>query len=197
MLDKQVVDRMQIEPSNFWGHLKTVCTHKYLVMQGCFRVGLYRQGLTHDLSKFSPTEFGAGIRYFQGHRSPNAAEREAHGYSASWLHHKGRNKHHYEYWIDYSVKEGVFFEPIQMPRKYVTEMLMDRIAASKVYLGDAYTDRAPLEYYLSGAKLAKEGKVQPMHPETEKQLYKLLTMLAGKGEDFTFSYIRRRFLKGK
>ena len=71
------------------GHLKTVSRHRYLVMKGCFRVGLYRQGLLHDLSKFSPTEFMVGARYWQGTRSPNNAEREEKGYSASWLHHKG------------------------------------------------------------------------------------------------------------
>ena len=83
-------------------HLKTVTHHKKLVLQHCFRVGLYYQGITHDLSKFSPVEFLAGARYFQGNRSPNEAERLKKGYSAAWLHHKGRNKHHLEYWIDYS-----------------------------------------------------------------------------------------------
>ena len=34
-----------------WKHLKTITRHKWLVMQGCFQVGLYWQGLTHDLSK--------------------------------------------------------------------------------------------------------------------------------------------------
>ena len=105
-------------------------------MKGCFAVGLYKQGLTHDLSKYSPTEFLVGARYFQGDRSPNNAEREEKGYSSAWLHHKGRNRHHYEYWVDYSIKEvpgGI--APIEMPVKYVAEMLMDRIAASKVYKG--------------------------------------------------------------
>ena len=71
-------------------------------MKHCFRVGLYKQGLLHDLSKYSPTEFLVGCKYYQGTRSPNNAERENIGYSGAWLHHKGRNKHHYEYWLDYS-----------------------------------------------------------------------------------------------
>ena len=83
-------------------HFKTITHHKKLVMEHCFKVGLYYQGITHDLSKFSPVEFLAGARYFQGNRSPNEAERAAKGYSSAWLHHKGRNKHHLEYWIDYS-----------------------------------------------------------------------------------------------
>ncbi len=85
-------------------HLRTINHHKLLVMKHCFKVGLYKQGLLHDLSKYSPTEFLVGCKYYQGTRSPNNAEREATGYSQAWLHHKGRNKHHYEYWIDYSVK---------------------------------------------------------------------------------------------
>ena len=88
-------------------HLRTINHHKKLVMEGCFKIGLYRQGLLHDLSKYTPTEFLVGCKYYQGNMSPNNAEREEVGYSSAWLHHKGRNKHHMEYWIDYGVgKEG-------------------------------------------------------------------------------------------
>ena len=98
----------RITREKFLKHLNTVVHHKMLVMEGCWKVGLYRQGLLHDLSKFSPTEFLVGARYFQGNRSPNNAEREEIGYSSSWLHHKGRNRHHFEYWVDYNYrgKEG-------------------------------------------------------------------------------------------
>lgn len=132
-------------------HLKTINHHKKLVMEHCFKVGLYRQGLLHDLSKYAPSEFLVGCRYYQGTRSPNNAEREVKGYSSAWLHHKGRNKHHYEYWIDYSnnLEKGIVGQ--RMPVKYVVEMFMDRIAASKTYQGENYTDRHPLEYYEKGA----------------------------------------------
>ncbi len=92
--------------ANVWNHLKTITEHKFFVMKNCFRVGLYRQGLLHDLSKYSPEEFVIGVRYYQGNRSPNAAEREKYGFSKAWLHHKGRNKHHFEYWIDFSINNG-------------------------------------------------------------------------------------------
>lgn len=173
-----------------WAHFKTITYHKYLVMQGCFKVGLYKQGLLHDLSKYSPTEFFVGARYYQGDRSPNNAEREDIGYSSAWLHHKGRNKHHYEYWIDYSTKAipgGM--APAPMPNKYIIEMLMDRIAACKVYHGEKYQPGDPLRYYESGKELA------PLHPETRKKLEFLLHMLAEKGEDHTCRYIRKRILK--
>ena len=176
--------------SKAWKHFKTITYHKYLVMQGCFKVGLYKQGLLHDLSKYTPTEFLVGARYYQGDRSPNNAEREAIGYSSSWLHHKGRNKHHYEYWIDYSTK-GIpgGMAPAPMPNKYIVEMLMDRIAACKVYHGEDYTTKAPLAYYELGKDIA------PLHKVTRRKLEFLLHMLADKGEDYTFRYIRKRILK--
>ena len=64
-------------------HLKTINHHKKLVMELCFRLGLYGQGIMHDLSKYSPTEFLVGAKYYQGNRSPNAAEREDNGYTSA------------------------------------------------------------------------------------------------------------------
>lgn len=100
-----------------WKHFCTINHHKMLVMKGCFKVGLYRQGLLHDLSKYSPTEFLVGCKYFQGNMSPNNAEREDKGYSAAWLHHKGRNKHHMEYWIDYGPDKCTGITGMKMPNK--------------------------------------------------------------------------------
>jgi len=158
-------------------------------MKHCFQVGLYRQGLLHDMSKLSWTEFRIGCRYYQGTRSPNNAEREEIGYSSAWLHHKGRNKHHYEYWIDYSLKKGEGLVGMKMPKKYVVEMVMDRIAASKTYRKDQYRDTDPLMYYERGADF------QVIHKDTRRLLVELLTMLAEKGEKETFSYIKKVVLK--
>ena len=133
--------------SNVWNHFKTITEHKRLVMEGCFKVGLFKQGLLHDLSKYSPEEFWTGVRFYQGTRSPNAAEREKYGFSKAWLHHKGRNKHHFEYWIDFSIDKSKGLVGHKMPVRYVAEMMMDRIAACKVYKGKEYTDSSPLEYY--------------------------------------------------
>ena len=170
-------------------HFCTITKHKILVMKECFRVGLYRQGICHDLSKYSWTEFRVGCRYYQGTRSPNNAEREERGYSTAWLHHKGRNRHHYEYWIDYSMDGSGRLTGMKMPVKYVVEMFLDRIAASKVYRRGQYTDRDPLEYYDRG----KAGDL--MHPETRELLEKLLHMLAQEGEETTYRYIRKEVLK--
>lgn len=124
-------------------HFQTITYHRKLVRQGCFRVGLYWQGLTHDLSKFSPTEFLMGIKYYQGDRSPNNAEKEAKGYSSSWLHHKGRNKHHFEYWYDFNA-------PIKtplIPFKYFAEMVCDTLAASITYNGKNWTPKTNYDYF--------------------------------------------------
>ena len=172
-----------------WQHFCTITYHKYLVAKGCFAVGLYRQGLLHDMSKYSPVEFRVGAKYYQGNRSPNNAEREDIGYSSSWLHHKGRNKHHLEYWIDYGFGKDHSMTGMKMPVKYVVEMVMDRIAASKVYKKEAYTDRSPWEYYVHSRDHLM------LHDETRKLLEELLWKLAEEGEEATFKYIKKEILK--
>lgn len=172
-----------------WQHFKTITHHKWLVLQGCFQVGLYWQGLTHDLSKYSPTEFLNGAKYYQGTRSPNAAEREDKGYSEAWMHHKGRNRHHFEYWTDMNLVTKNY-EPLPMPRKYLVEMIMDRRAACMTYQGKAYQDDSSLIYLERGLEKDK------MHPQTLRELRYLLTMLAEKGERETFSFLKE-ILAGK
>ena len=173
-----------------WKHFKTITKHKLLVMQGCFKVGLYWQGLTHDLSKYTPTEFWTGAHYFQGTRSPNAAEREDKGYSEAWMHHKGRNRHHYEYWQDVNLNSGVY-EPVPMPRKYLVEMVMDRRAASMISKGKNYTPDAHYQYFIRSAER------DWMHAQTKQELDFLLTMLRDQGEDVAFRYLKDHVLAGK
>lgn len=172
-------------------HLKTVNRHRKLVRQHCFKVGLYKQGLLHDLSKYMPVEFLVGARYFQGDHSPNEEERKHKGYSSSWLHHKGRNKHHLEYWIDYSPEAGHQMCGMEMPVRYVVEMFCDRMAASKTYRKELYSDRDPYDYYMS----SKDHYL--LHPNTRELLERLLTMLKEKGEGETFAYIRNEVLQPK
>lgn len=131
----------------FIGHLRTVQRHRAMVRKLCFKCGLYWQGMTHDLSKYLPTEFVNGVRFYTGIGSPHLGERQEYGYSKAWLHHKGHNKHHAEYWQDICPDGKT--HPINMPEKYFKEMICDRVAAAMVYLGDKYTDKAPWEYYLS------------------------------------------------
>lgn len=173
-----------------WQHFKTITKHKFLVMGGCFRIGLIWQGLAHDLSKYSPTEFLNGAKYYQGIRSPNNAEREDKGYSEAWIHHKGRNRHHFEYWTDLNLQTKVY-EPVPIPRKYLAEMIMDRRAACMTYQGKNYHPGSALEYFEASRDR------QLMHPQTRQELGYLLTMLRDKGEKATFRYIRKVVLKNK
>ena len=174
--------------NKFFGHLKTITTHRHAVIRHAFKAGIGFQGLFHDLSKYSPTEFVPGVKYYQGTRSPNEREREIFGYSMAWMHHKGRNRHHYEYWTDYPPTGGPL-APIEMPPCYLAEMFCDRVAASKTYKKELYTDASPLEYFLT----TKEKQL--MHPKTEETLLLLLTMLRDRGEANTFAYIRDNILK--
>ena len=178
------MEKIEINANNVVKHFNTITRHRHEVIKNCFRAGIGPQGLLHDLSKYMPSEFMAGVEYYQGTRSPNEAEREAIGHSNAWMHHKGRNKHHYEYWTDYN-PETKLMSGVKMPPRYFVEMVCDRIAASKVYHGDEYTDSAPLEYFMRG-----KGKLV-MHPETAKELRKVLKMLSVKGEDYTFRYLRK------
>ena len=172
-------------------HFQTITYHRRLVRQGCFRVGLYWQGLTHDLSKYSLTEFLVGAKYFQGDCSPNNAEKEKKGYSSSWLHHKGRNKHHFEYWIDYSINPGCKLVGMKMPKKYVAEMVIDRISASKNYLKEQYNDGSALAYYLNGRHMML------IDDEADYLARYLLTMLDMRGEEYLLHYMKHTLLRHK
>ena len=170
-------------------HFKTVTHHKWLVLKGCFRLGLYWQGLTHDLSKYSPTEFLVGAKYYFGTHSPNDGERQDKGYSSAWLHHKGRNRHHLAYWIDYTPQAGHRMAGLEMPVRYVAEMFCDRVAASKTYRGSAYRDSDPYDYYMRSV-----GHYM-IHPNTAALLLDMLTVLKDQGEDAAFRHIKEDILK--
>ena len=131
---------------HIWGHFKTITKHKILVGKLCFKVHLYKQGLLHDLSKYTPTEFITGIKYYKGTYSPNSAERNEKGYSTAWLHHKGRNKHHWEYWVDWNSDTGEYELP-RIPLKYLQEIYADMIGASKAYNKSNFDVREPYNYF--------------------------------------------------
>lgn len=165
-------------------HFMTITRHRHQVIKHCYRCGILWQGLRHDLSKYTPTEFLEGIRYYRPDKSPNVGARETNGYSRAWLHHQGRNRHHFEYWVDYNSQTRVK-EPVQMPIRYVVEMFCDRVAASKIYYDKDYDDSKPIMYFYKG-----KGR-RFMHPRTSALLEKLLVMLEKEGEDKTFDYIRK------
>ena len=79
-------------------------------------------------------------------------------------------------------KEGLVGMP--MPTRYVLEMFCDRVSASKNYNRETYDDSFPLAYY------NKNRDHYVLHPHTRELLEQLLNMLAEKGEEETFRYIR-------
>lgn len=171
-------------------HFKTITKHRHQVIKNCFRAGIGLQGLFHDLSKYSLSEFKYGAKHYKGIKSPNEGEREEKGYSSAWLHHKGRNKHHFEYWTDYShITRQI--TPIKMPLKFVIEMFCDRVAASKIYMKENYDDSKALEYFMKGKQTRLINK------ETSDFLEKLLVMLSKNGEDYTFRYIKDYYKNNK
>ncbi len=147
---------------NIFRHLHVVNRHRFKVFLLCLRCGIVWQGLIHDLSKYSFTEFFEGVKYFQGNRSPIEACKEDIGYSLAWLHHKGRNKHHYEYWYDYSLKEN---SPV-IPFKYYCEMMCDNIAAGMIYNKGSWTEYKSLEFW--------NNKREKLKPFLNKKMINLL-----------------------
>ena len=142
----------KITLKNTIAHFKKICVHKYWVAKYCFKAGLYWQGITHDLSKFNPIEFWESVRFYQGTSAPINFAKAEQGYSLAWQHHKGRNPHHYEYWTD-KYDEGTV--ALEMPYKYVVELICDYLGAAKAYIGDEFTYTGEYNWWLEKVKTAK------------------------------------------
>ena len=156
-----------------WKHFKTICKHKAIVFRECVACGIPWQGLTHDLSKFTYTEFISSIKFFQGNRSPIEAEKEERGFSLAWQHHMGHNPHHWEYWIDFGKQGEIIANKI--PEKYIIEMICDYIGAGIVYNKENWTQSTPLDYF----KKVRAGR--HFHPDTEKVIVSLLEIIRDEG----------------
>ena len=162
-----------------------------MVMHYCFKAHIFRQGLLHDLSKYNPIEFFNSAKYYTDNKhSPTEDARKEVGYSGAWLHHKGRNRHHSEYWTDYDYKTGLYV-PVRMPRKYIIENVCDRIAASRNYMGKKYEPHMALDYF------NKQRNTLVMHEETKREVERLLTMYSEIGEKEFFKYLSKVYRKMK
>lgn len=158
-------------------HLKVVMTHRYYVRKFCFKCKLYRQGLLHDLSKYSPTEFFSSVKYFTGNRSPIDNEKDVKGYSLAWFHHKGRNPHHWEYWIDnVGTRKNT---PARIPYKYVVEMICDWLAAGITYSKEKPNFNKPYSVPLSYYNKCKESRI--FHPDTQHLIETFLNIINSYG----------------
>ena len=141
-------------------HIRTVIIHKWFVLKYCIRFGIPFRGIVHDMSKFSPTELIESIRYYDGKVSPIVRAKEDKGFSDAWFHHKGRNKHHYEYWMDNFDDGG---ENIPMPYKYAVEMIADYLAAGRAYVGKGFTYEDEWNWWIDRCK-----KNLAMHPSMRR-----------------------------
>ena len=168
---------------NFFSHLFLVLRHKWRVFVNCVKCGLIWRGLVHDLSKFSPTEFFESVKYYQGDRSPIGACRRATGMSRAWLHHKGRNKHHIEYWTDAECS----VQPL-MPYSYAVECVCDKLAATRVYAGKNYSTDLPLKHW------EKYGNQVPGNPKTMAFVEAVFEDVKQYGEKHV---LNRRYMKEK
>ena len=172
----------------FFRHLHTVNKHRFKVFILSCKAGIPLQGLVHDLSKYSPTEFFEGVKYFtDGKKSPIISAKIANGYSKAWLHHKGRNKHHSDYWLDVAapIKAPV------IPFKYAVEMICDRIAAAKVYQGKNYTDMSPYYYW------NKHRDEECLNKKIQGFLTEVFELLGAHGEKIVLkkSYLKKIYDK--
>lgn len=173
----------------YYKHFKTICKHKWYVFKECAACGIFWQGVIHDLSKFSRVEFMSSAKHFQGNKSPIEAEKEAIGYSLAWLHHKGMNPHHWEYWTDFA-PDGLLVAN-KIPWKYVIEMVCDWIGAGKAYEKTKWTCHTPLAYY------HKVRSGRHFHKDTEALILILLSIIDEKGLGEFHKAVREGVLKSQ
>lgn len=159
-------------------HFNLITHHKWIVFRLCCKIGIPWRGFVHDLSKYSPTEFKEGIDYYVGTHSPITEAKFDKGYSTAWLHHKGRNKHHVEYWVDHYAP---VVTPI-MPYKYAAEMICDKLSASIVYEGKNWTKESELAYWEQ-----KEKNTNEMNPKIRNFVTAVMTEVAEDGIDKTLT----------
>ena len=151
----------RITPLKVLIHLSTIMKHKFYVFMYCLMCGFPLIGITHDLSKFSLTEFFTNIKYIEKGISPIEVQKREFGFSPAWQHHKGHNPHHYEYWMD-RFDDGCYVT--RMPFRYVVEMLCDYLAANKTYLGRRATFSSEYRWWQN------QRDLKNMHPDSKRFL---------------------------
>ena len=174
----------KVKIKNVFKHFGLINKHKWYVFKNCCRAGIIWRGIKHDLSKYSPVEFWESVKYYTGDKSPIDNCKAENGYSAAWMHHKGRNTHHYEYYVDNMDGGG---EAILMPFDDMLELICDYLGAGQVYMGKKFSFQKEYEWWLD-----KSSKPLLMHPTT-KYFIGLVLFILSKTEN---TYIlNKRFLK--
>ena len=151
----------------FINYLYKFIKHKYIVLELCWKAGIPFRGIMHDMSKLSYTELKEAWKYADGKNSLLVSCKEIKGFSEAWLHHKGHNKHHPEYWIDNLNDTPT---PQIMDRDSTKEMICDWIAAGMAY-NDHWDYESPLEWYL------EKGQYRLIHPYIKDFCLVILTCI--------------------
>ncbi len=172
---------------NIIKHFILITHHKWVVFKLCCKVGEPWRGFWHDFSKYSPTEFWESAKYYVGTHSPITEAKKDKGYSEAWLHHKGRNRHHAEYWVDDRAPDST---PV-IPYKYTVEMLCDKLAAGIIYEGKKWTKEYELEYW------SKEKEHIRLNQKTKNFLTEVLEQVAQNGINKTLTKKNIKYLYKK
>ena len=155
-------------------HFLTITKRKIYVFKLSIKAGIPIRGFFHDFSKYSFTEFWESAKYYtDGKKSPITNCKQQQGYSKAWLHHKGRNKHHHEYWYDYETKDEV---PV-IPYKYTVEMICDQLAAGMTYNGKDWEKDTQLKYWRNIENRRK------INPQIANMLDEVYVQVSQKGID--------------
>ena len=118
----------------YWKYFWYVCEHKWNVFIECVKQFIH--GITHDLSKFLPSEFIPYARFFnETNRTKDykQSDEDNINFQLGWLRHQKRNKHHWNYWVSVTRKDEII--PVPMPMKYVKQMVADWDGMSRKFGG--------------------------------------------------------------
>ena len=144
-------------------YLKYLLEHKKNVFIECVKSGHFIHAITHDLSKFLPSEFVSYAKFFYSKnrtKTYKTSDEIDENFLKGWCFHQKRNKHHWNYWVCLTRKDEI--EPVPMPRKYIKQMILDWKAMGRKF-GDT-----PKGYY------EKNKKDFIMHKDTIRILEDLI-----------------------
>jgi hypothetical protein len=147
----------------FWYVLR----HKWFVFLACCRYGIIWRGITHDLSKFLPSEWTPYVDNFFGKKPPSKETTRA--FDMAWLHHQHRNAHHWQYYL--LRHEDGTVEALEMSPADTFEMVADWVGA-----GRAITGKVDVWSWYK-----KNTKNMHLHPTTRKAVE---TMLKSLGREY-------------
>ena len=169
----------------FFKHLWVVIKHKSNVLYYASKLGIFWTGLVHDLTKFTPTEFNRSVKYFHGKKSPTIVERASHdNFSYICVAHTGRNKHHWQYWVDYTRWEIVVNK---IPFRHALEYVADVLSASKVYNPKDFNFMVAHDYF------KEHSKTYLMHPATKE----FILLCIKEAHDNGFKAVKKKISKAK